>query len=205
MVNTVCTNVPGSRETRYVLGRRVLEVHPIVPIAVGLGFAILSYDGKLSICATADAGLVPDAERMAEALVASADELRAALGVAADGPAARAGRPAVRDLMTCDVATVAPHDSLTTAWERMRQRRIRHLPVVNHDGRLVGLITHRDLLAAAQSSLSFRAEAERIRLLRWAEAADVMETHVSTAPRRPRNWPRRPAVAWCATRSAAFP
>ena len=185
VVNTVCTNVPGPRETRYVLGCRVLEIHPIVPIAIGLGlgFAILSYDGKLSISATADARLVPDAERVAEALVVSAGELRAALGVAADEPAARAGRPLVRDLMTGDVATVMEHDSLATAWERMHQRRIRHLPVVNRGGRLIGLVTHRDLLAAAQSSLSFRAEAERIRLLGWAEAGDVMETHVSTAAR----------------------
>ena len=27
-VNTVCTNVPGPREARHLLGRRILEVHP---------------------------------------------------------------------------------------------------------------------------------------------------------------------------------
>jgi CBS domain-containing protein len=63
----------------------------------------------------------------------------------------------------------------------MRTRRIRHLPVVDTAGRLIGVVTHRDLLAAAQSSLAFTSEAERVRLLGWASAADVMETHLSTA------------------------
>ncbi len=44
IVHTVCTNIPGSRERRYVLGRPIVDIHPIVPLAagIGLGFAILS-------------------------------------------------------------------------------------------------------------------------------------------------------------------
>jgi CBS domain-containing membrane protein len=63
----------------------------------------------------------------------------------------------------------------------MRLNRIRHLPVVDHDGRLIGLVTHRDVLAASSSSLMVPAEEERVRLLDLARAADVMETHVSIA------------------------
>src|SRR5262249_18877223 len=63
----------------------------------------------------------------------------------------------------------------------MRAKRIRHLPVVGRDGRLAGLVTHRDLLAASSSSLSVPREDERVRLLTFARAADVMETHVSVA------------------------
>jgi WS/DGAT/MGAT family acyltransferase len=193
VVHTVCTNVPGPREPRRLLGRRVLEIHGIVPIAagIGLGFAILSYAGQLSICATADAALVPDVERIPEALYAAEAELRECLGVApaASVPAAAPTGPAVADLMTRDVAVLAPLDSLARAWEIMRVGRLRHLPVVDDRGHLLGLLSHRDLLAASQSSLSFQREEERVRLLAWARAADVMETHVSTAA------PTEPAAA----------
>jgi diacylglycerol O-acyltransferase len=181
IVHTVCTNIPGSRERRYVLGRPIVDVHPIVPLAagVGLGFAILSYGGKISIAATADAGLVPDAERVREALFAAHDELRKHLDVGPQrSPAAQPG-PTVAQLMTRDVVTVWAHDRLDRPWEVMQVRRIRHLPVLDDKNRLIGLVTHRDLLAASQSSLSFTNEAERV--LGWAHVADVMETHLSTA------------------------
>jgi CBS domain-containing membrane protein len=55
------------------------------------------------------------------------------------------------------------------------------LPVVDRHGALCGLISHRDLLAASPSSLALQTEADRMRVLGWTSAADVMETHVSTA------------------------
>jgi CBS domain-containing membrane protein len=191
LVHTVCTNVPGAREARYLLGRRVREIHPIVPIGlnVGLGFAILSYDRMLSLSVTADSGLVEDVERLCDALRAAEEELRVCLGVTSVEPhaarsaapdAAGAG-PAVADLMSTDVLTVDLHATLDRAWETMRVHRIRHLPVVDGHGRLVGLVTHRDLLAASNSSLAFPAEAERVRVLRVARVHDLMETHLSTA------------------------
>jgi CBS domain-containing protein len=81
--------------------------------------------------------------------------------------------------MTRDVVAVAPDDSLAEAYALMRARRIRHLPVVGRDGRLAGLVTHRDLLAASSSSLLVPAENERVRILGLAHVANVMETHVS--------------------------
>jgi CBS domain-containing membrane protein len=62
----------------------------------------------------------------------------------------------------------------------MQRARIRHLPVVDGRGALLGLVTHRDLLAAAQSRVTFPDEADRLRMLSWAHADDVMETHLST-------------------------
>ncbi len=186
-IHTVCTNVPGAREPRYVLGRRVREIHPVVPIGlnVGLGFAILSYDRMLSLSVTADSGLVDDVERLCHALRASAEELRVSLGVAPAAP--RPGAPApvtdgpsVAALMTTDVLSVDQHATLARAWETMRVHRIRHLPVVDRRGRLVGLVTHRDLLAASNSSLAFPTEPERAGALRVARVHDLMETHLST-------------------------
>lgn len=186
IVHTVCTNVPGPRGPRFVLGRRVLDIHPMVPLGleIGLGFAILSYDRSLSIAATVDPGLVPDAAALPAALRAAADELHDALGTRAPrtetiAPAPRA--PRVADLMTGDVVTIAPETSLADAWQTMHRARIRHLPVVDATRALVGLLTHRDLLAAAQSSVTFPDERDRLRMLGWARADDVMETHLSTA------------------------
>jgi acetoin utilization protein AcuB len=51
---------------------------------------------------------------------------------------------AVRDVMSTDLVTVGPGESARRAWELMRDRRIRHLPVVV-DGRLVGVLSDRDL------------------------------------------------------------
>jgi diacylglycerol O-acyltransferase len=184
LVNTVCTNVPGPRDVRYLLGRRVFDIHPIVPLFMGMGveFAILSYAGRLSIGVTFDPTLAPDAERLTDALAEAGAELRAALGP--PQPAAGAPLPAgprVADLMARDLVTIGQHASLAEAHRLMRARRIRHLPVVDGQERLVGLVTHGDLLAAATSSLVTPSEDDRLRLLGRARAYEVMETHLSTA------------------------
>ena len=46
--------------------------------------------------------------------------------------------------------TVSPQDTLRGAWRIIRERRIRHLPVVER-GRLVGMVTDRDLRQALPS------------------------------------------------------
>jgi CBS domain-containing protein len=185
IIHTVCTNVPGPRGPRFVLGRRVLDIHPIVPLAleIGLGFAILSYDRNLSIAVTVDPTLVPDAAALPAALRAAADELHDVLGtrppstVVIERPN---HAPLVADLMAADVVTIGPETSLAEAWQTMQRSHIRHLPIVDARHTLVGLLTHRDLLAAAQSGITFPDEQDRLRMLGWAHAGDVMETHLST-------------------------
>jgi len=54
----------------------------------------------------------------------------------------------VQDLMTHHVLTLRPMDNLRHADALLRRGSVRHLPVVE-GGKLVGLVTHRDLLAAA--------------------------------------------------------
>jgi WS/DGAT/MGAT family acyltransferase len=182
-INTVCTNVPGPRQVRHLLGRRILEVHPMVPLFQGLGleFAIMSYAGQLSISAAVEPNLVPDAHEIPGHLQAAAEELHAALITRERvRPAATAASPTVADLMTAEVITVAPTESLARAYAVMRAKRIRHLPVVGGDGRLAGLLSHRDLLGASSSSLIGTPE-DRVRVLVLAHVADVMETHVSVA------------------------
>ncbi|MBX3322049.1 MAG: CBS domain-containing protein [Phycisphaeraceae bacterium] len=52
----------------------------------------------------------------------------------------------VREIMTADVLTCSPKTSISQAKAVMRDRRIRHLPVCEHD-RLVGIISIGDLNA----------------------------------------------------------
>ena len=190
MINVVCTNVPGPREPRYVLGRRIVGIHPIVPLfeGLGLGFAILSYADQISIAASADPTQVADVEAVTDAIAAEFDALVAALDlnrpVAAS--AVRATTLRVADLMTATVQTVSPTTSLGDAWGLMRRARIRHLPVVDDIGRLIGLVTQRDLLGAAPSVVGEPDETVRLRRLGWLTAHEVMETHlVVVAPDEP--------------------
>ena len=50
----------------------------------------------------------------------------------------------VRDVMSTELVTVGLAEPARRAWETMRDRRIRHLPVVEK-GQLVGILSDRDL------------------------------------------------------------
>ena len=60
----------------------------------------------------------------------------------------------VKELMTTSLLTVNEHDTLVRAREMMLAHRIRHMPVVDGENRFIGLLTQRDLLAAAVSRLA---------------------------------------------------
>lgn len=89
----------------------------------------------------------------------------------------------VGELMTRELITLKETQNLALADELLRLHRIRHLPVVR-DGKLVGLITHRDLLKAMALGCQDPA-----RQAQWA--ADIMNREVRTA--RP-DTPLREAV-----------
>lgn len=55
----------------------------------------------------------------------------------------------VGEVMTRDVVTVSPDADIEEVQEIMKSRRIRHLPVVDRDGVLVGLVSIGDLNAWA--------------------------------------------------------
>jgi CBS domain-containing membrane protein len=67
----------------------------------------------------------------------------------------------VDTIMTRDLVTVNPGDTLDVARSIMRDKRIHHLPVVENDSILVGLVTLTDILAATDSEL--RDEDERMK------------------------------------------
>jgi acetoin utilization protein AcuB len=51
----------------------------------------------------------------------------------------------VKDLMTRPAATIGMDATIGVAWKLMKDRKIRHIPVVDGEGRLVGIVTDRDL------------------------------------------------------------
>jgi acetoin utilization protein AcuB len=57
--------------------------------------------------------------------------------------------PSTKDYMTPVPHSIAPDDSVKAARELMRRRGVRHLPVMKN-GKLVGLVSERDLLMAAE-------------------------------------------------------
>ncbi|MGK3206767.1 wax ester/triacylglycerol synthase family O-acyltransferase [Amycolatopsis sp. MEPSY49] len=67
---TVTTNVRGPAEPLSALGRRIVRIHPYVPIAlrVRIGVAMLSYAGEVTFGITADADAVPDTDVLAKAI-----------------------------------------------------------------------------------------------------------------------------------------
>ena len=80
-------------------------------------------------------------------------------------------------IMSTDLVTVAPDDNLATARELMHDKRIHHLPVVDSDEHLVGLVTLTDVLAATDSFL--RDADNRMRASEIA-VDDVMVRDVAT-------------------------
>ena len=61
-MNSIVTNVPGPQFPLYLLGAKLEAMYPQVPLLqnVGLGIALISYDGEVCWGFNADAELVPD-------------------------------------------------------------------------------------------------------------------------------------------------
>ena len=87
----------------------------------------------------------------------------------------------VRDVMTADPTTLKSNDKLTLADDIMRLGRVRHLPVLDDDGKsLVGILTQRDLFRdALAQALGYGKHAQR-KLLDSLAVKDVMATAVIT-------------------------
>lgn len=85
----------------------------------------------------------------------------------------------VSEIMTTDVVSVEETDSVMNLLESLQALRFRHLPVTD-DSRLIGLLTERDLLRVASSSLlPHRAQQDQALLDRF-RVRDVMVRDVVT-------------------------
>ena len=59
----------------------------------------------------------------------------------------------VAEIMTREPYTLGPDNSLAEARQLMAEHHIRHIPVVSGEASLIGLVSHRDLMAAADSTV----------------------------------------------------
>jgi CBS domain-containing membrane protein len=92
----------------------------------------------------------------------------------------------VRDFMTPNVVTVRPGDTIAKAYELMLDNRFRHLVVVDEDGDLAGLLTHRDLLRYALIERTDLPLSLQRGVLRRIRVEEVMTSEVETA--EPGQW-----------------
>src|SRR4051794_16311714 len=96
--NLVVTNVPGPQFPLYIQGHELLDVFPMVPLALNqrLGIALMSYNGAINFGLIGDYDTMPDLEDVAGLLGESLQELADAADVTLTDvgicPAARTAR-----------------------------------------------------------------------------------------------------------------
>ncbi len=83
----------------------------------------------------------------------------------------------IESVMSKELVTALPSESLADARARMQAHQIHHLPIVDEDGQLVGLVTLTNLLAATDSIL--RDQENRIHASEIL-IEDVMITDIAT-------------------------
>jgi CBS domain-containing protein len=91
----------------------------------------------------------------------------------------------VKDIMTKEVSTLGRNDTLDFADDIMTLERIRHLPVLD-EGRVVGVVSQRDLFRSALAAALGYGEKAQKRLLRTIRVKEVMsEPAITVSPEAP--------------------
>ena len=81
------------------------------------------------------------------------------------------------DLMTANPVTVKPTTTIAEAWDLMTALEIRHLPVLEN-GRMVGIVSDRDLAVLDLGRLYTEEGAEAVRRALARSVEEVMSTGV---------------------------
>lgn len=82
-VNSIVTNVPGPQVPLYMQGARLLSMYPQVPLleGMGIGFALVSYDGKIGWGFNANPDVIPDLPHLVDLVRESLARVAADAGV----------------------------------------------------------------------------------------------------------------------------
>lgn len=86
----------------------------------------------------------------------------------------------VRDRMSSPAVTITPDTSLREALDLMHEHRFRRLPVVDEEGRLVGIVSERDLLYASPPPATLLHGLELNDLLAELQTEEIMTRKVIT-------------------------
>jgi len=89
----------------------------------------------------------------------------------------------VADLMSKEMLTLGRNDTLSIADDLMKQKRVRHLPVLDDYGDLCGIVTQRDLFrGAVLRSLGYGSRAEEMMLASLAVKDAMTEDPITVGP-----------------------
>jgi CBS domain-containing protein len=88
----------------------------------------------------------------------------------------------VRDAMSENPKTLGRNDQLSLADDVMRAERIRHLPVLDEDGKLCGIVSQRDMFRGALAQALGYGTAAQGKVLAMLRVKEVMTTEVITIP-----------------------
>jgi CBS domain-containing protein len=146
--------------------KEVLTVGPEEDLVQG-GQRIIS--GQLGCLPVVDEGQLVG-------IITETDLLKSFL--AAASPAAELMK--VKDYMQQSPHTLGRDELVITAYHLMHDRHIRHIPITASDGKLIGLITDRDIRQADASIESHMAEHELTYLIQKMTIKDIMTTHLHT-------------------------
>jgi CBS domain-containing protein len=91
-------------------------------------------------------------------------------------PAARQLR--VKDLMKTGVSTLKVNDSLDMAEAVMTVGRLRHVPILDDDGQVVGIVSDRDIIRSAAAYVLGYGESGRRKLLHTILIKEIMSAPV---------------------------
>lgn len=80
--------------------------------------------------------------------------------------------------MSEDVETLQRNDQLSIADDLMTQNRIRHLPVLDEEGGLAGMVSQRDLFRGALAKALGYGTSQQEKMLAMLLVKEVMETDV---------------------------
>lgn len=86
----------------------------------------------------------------------------------------------VRDLMSGAPQALGRNDQLSLADDVMRAERIRHLPVLEADGTLCGILSQRDMFRGALAQALGYGTAAQQKMLTMLRMKEVMTTEVVT-------------------------
>jgi len=87
----------------------------------------------------------------------------------------------VKELMSDELHTLKPTDTVRQARELMLEKRIRHVPIVDESGEFVGLLTKHDVLAVSVSLLADIDKTEREELEGSIPLSEVMIREIVVA------------------------
>ncbi|MEM1188657.1 MAG: CBS domain-containing protein [Pseudomonadota bacterium] len=86
----------------------------------------------------------------------------------------------VAEIMTREPYTLGPDDTLQDAARLMSEHHVRHIPVVNGEGAVVGIVSHRDVLASSDSRLVTGGDSVENRDASYVALSAVMTSPVQT-------------------------